>query len=223
MPFHWPALCRSRSLPFASTGLTSLRVRLFRYGVAVAVLSAVPIRAGGAQTSTATAVILPSEGSRVRVQQHLGGGLPPKRITGTYVTTTADSLHIVPQVGDTLVLAISSLDFLDVSLGRRRKVLSSVGAGTLIGGSTLALVSALSNSDPGCSSDEYCLFEFSRSDAALLGGILGAVAGAIVGGMVGALRNVDHWQRVPLSTLGDRVSIRPQLSRAKGVSVRLSF
>lgn len=217
MPFHRQAPRRILGLPLASA------VRLFGYGVALAVLSTIPLREGGAQTSPATAVILPSEGSRVRVRQHVGGVLPPKRITGTYVTTTADSMYIVQRVGDTLAVAIGSLDYLDVSLGRRRNVLSSVGAGTLIGGSTLALVSALSNSDSGCSSDEYCLFEFSRGDAAVLGGILGAVTGAFVGGIVGAVRHVDHWKRVPLPTLGERVSIRPQLSRRTGASVRMSF
>jgi hypothetical protein len=213
----------SRGRPVPSIVPTARRVRLLGCATALGLLALLPTDWALAQASPGVAVILPREGSRVRVQQYLGGVRPPKRMTGTFVATQADSIRIVQHAGDTSVLAISSLDYLDISLYRRRKVLSSVGAGVLIGSSSLALISALSHPDSGCTPSEFCLLEFSRTDAALLGGILGAVGGAVVGGIVGALRNADAWQRVPLSQLGQRVSIRPQFSRSRGAAVEWRF
>lgn len=149
------------------------------------------------------------------------------RITGTLVALGRDSVRVSPRLGDTATVALESIDRFEISFGQRYALLESVGAGALIGGGFLAVVAAASESGS-CSASEFCVLDYSRGDAALIGGVLGAVAGAIIGGIVGAVRTTERWERiaVPVPRTGvslSGLSVMPPVGRSTTVAVRLRF
>ncbi len=198
----------------------------FACRLAVALLSLASLFAPAVSTAQAparpTLVATPAVGSLVRVT------LPPdstgksQRVEGTLLASSLDSLHVAWRTGDASTLSIADVPRLEVSLGRHRPVLRSIGMGTVIGAGSLALLTAMSHDDS-CPSSGCGWFYVSRGEAATFAGILGAVGGAVVGGIVGAVRTTERWHTVSRGRAPGRIAVTPQLGGSNGVRVRVAF
>lgn len=217
----------NRALPYVSwmsSWMAARTILWLQFFASAAVLS--PVTAA-AQPGKANAIIVPEPGARVRVSLPTLPDIRQQRITGTLASLTRDSVRVAIRPGDTATVALDALEKFEVSLGQRRPVLSSIGAGALIGGGLLAVIAASAESDS-CTGEYGCLLEFSRGEAAAIGGVFGAVTGALIGGIVGAMRVTDRWQPVATAPLRSRVvfegmSLTPPLGRPAGLAVRLRF
>jgi hypothetical protein len=144
------------------------------------------------------------------------------RFEGTLVMLERDSLRVFWQTGDSsTTIALADVHRLEVSLGRRRQVLRSIGMGTVIGAGSFALLAAVSHDDS-CPSTGCGFLYFTRGEAATLAGVMGALGGAVVGGIVGAVRTTERWHTVSRGGTG-RIAVTPQLGRSNGVRVRIAF
>jgi len=153
---------------------------------------------------------------------------------GARVRVTAASADLDKQVatiaevrGDSIVLdvdglahpvAISDLQRLEVSIGKRTRVTRDAGIGAAIGFAAGALIGAASYEECVPQSFLDCfMVPGSRGDAALLGGAAGGTVGLVLGALVGMGDRTDRWQALTLPVQAAVTS-----SHAGGASVRMS-
>ena len=152
-------------------------------------------------------------GARVRVSTQR-----TSRASGRVVAAGGDSLVLIrDRTSDTLRLAASELQSLELSVGQHRRRWRGAGIGFLVGatlGAALGAVTYQKQTD--CAGEMFCDLGrgFDTAAGAVLLGGLGTVTGAIVGA-----GNADEWERV---MLGDRTALQPFRPRGAG-SVRVGL
>lgn len=171
-----------------------------------------------------TLSVSPAVGSLVRVTLPATSAKARRpHFEGTLVMLERDSMRVYWRAGDSsTTIALADVHRLEVSLGRHRRVLRSIGMGTVIGAGSLALLTAVTYTDS-CPATGCGWFHISRGEATTFAGIMGAVGGAAVGGLVGAVRTTERWHTVTRSVSPGRIAVTPQLGRSNGVRVRLAF
>ncbi len=171
-----------------------------------------------------TLLVSPAVGSLVRVTLPApSANAPRRRHLGTVIMLERDSMRVYWRDGDSsTTIALADVQRLEVSLGRHRRVLRSIGMGTVISAGGFALLTALTHGDS-CPSTGCDWFYLSRGEAATLAGIMGAIGGAVVGGIVGAVRTSERWHTLTRGDVTARLAITPQLGRSNGVHVRVAF
>lgn len=154
------------------------------------------------------------EGARVRVTAPSGSLV--KHVT-TVVDVRGDSI-VLGIAGSSQTVGFADVTALDVSTGKRTRVLRDaglgLGAGVIIG----AVAGALTFEE--CVPDTFlgCLLApESRADAAAMGGFVLGVVGLVAGAVVGIFDRTDRWESVDLPV---RAVVAP--TRSAGISVMLS-
>lgn len=158
-------------------------------------------------------------GDKIRVTYT--GGMS-SRITGSFSSITDDSLRFVKS-DSTIGLPLSSIQRVDVSVGKKTNEGRGAAIGAAAGGFTLGLIALASDESCG-PEDTWCIDFFSSGDMFLIGLVAGAAGGAFVGLIAGGLTQTDKWQRVPLEVALQPVSLG-QIYDAKkiGVTVKWHF
>ena len=146
-------------------------------------------------------------GARVRVT---APSASPGRLEGTVVTLTGEDIVVDQRGGDQVTIPLQSVTLLEVSRGRKSKLLLGLGLGFVGGaGAGAAII------------PERCGLDFPEAGCRAVGATVGAVGGALFGAIVGALIKTERWEEVPLDQL--RVSFAPQRDGRFGVGVSVSF
>lgn len=155
------------------------------------------------------------QGARVRVVAPTLG-----RVSGRVVSTGSDSLALVrDRTADTVRLAASQLQSLDLSVGRHKRRWRGAGIGFVAGAALGAVVGVATYQKPkNCAGQMFCDLGpgFDATFGALLFGGAGTITGAIVGG-----GKADDWKPMPLA---NRTSLQLFRSRTtKDVELGLSL
>lgn len=150
---------------------------------------------------------LPDSGARVRIASPQ---LTQGRLVGVLQRTTADSVIVSGHP-----ISRASITRIDVSTGRKSKLLVGMGIGGVVGavgGVALAVIDTGANGET-CNVDgvEVCS----------IGGLFGAGAGALLGAVTGALVRSDVWSTIPLTAI--RIAPILRSDGAVGVSLRFRF
>jgi len=116
-----------------------------------------------------------------------------------------------------VTMALSDLDQIQVSVGRRRTVLRGMLAGGLIGAVGGAVIGAVTYQP--C--EGFCLFvPDNAAEAGVLTGTVLGVVGVAVGGIVGAFNTTDRWGP---ATAPGRISLAPAPGGRVAVGLTRSF
>jgi hypothetical protein len=152
---------------------------------------------------------------------------------GTVVAYRGDTLLLRRAIwygAETTAVALGDADRLEVSVGKRRRVLKGALLGLTGGGAAGAVLGAATHSDaPSRCYHEGrqvpCIFNlnFGRGFSAMVGGVFGGAVGLVTGLAVGA-RQVDRWEAVPLARRASRLRLVPPTERSGiGVAVAVGF
>ncbi len=140
-----------------------------------------------------------SFGSRVRVVMAQGS------LSGNLLTWEGDRMTLINTgLGDPYVVRRESIQGLELSRGRKRPWLKGLLVGAAIGGALGAVMPVESPCPAGvapglASGCETKGYNFQSA----------VFAGAAIGAMVGAFRQVDRWEKVPLSRFRIGVASAP--------------
>jgi hypothetical protein len=152
-------------------------------------------------------------GSRVRVRH---SGAPAKWLEGDLLSMGSDSLSLATNGrSDTLTLATTSVNQMEVSRGRH----SMAGNGLAIGGGIgagLGLLLSVAASAENCSG--IGCTEVTAGDVFLVTAFF-AAAGAGIGGLIGSASHGERWERVQLETMQAQLQLSPK-SFGVGLAVR---
>ena len=177
--------------------------------LALLCLLALPI-----ELASQSAVAVPP-GSRVRVS--LEEGVPPaanKRVVGTLVSMSAESVVVQSAADDPQSFPAASVTALEVSMGRRSRVLQ----GALIGALILAPISAVQGYNQTSRCDRTAVRHGCIEPGTMAvtefagGGALGAGAGALIGAFI----RTDRWLPVSPAVRG---AVRPS---GEGLAISVS-
>jgi hypothetical protein len=173
-------------------------------------LVAVLVAGASADLAAQTVVAVPA-GSRVRVSLVNGGDGPVvQRQVGTLVALDNGSVVVRNGSGDPRSYAMSSVETLEVSMGRR----SRTGRGALIGGLVLGTVSAVNAyiEESRCEPHFGGWFMECVDPAAMgvVGFVVGGAVGAGAGALVGSFIRTDRWKPLPH---GARTTLVPARGR----------
>ena len=160
-------------------------------------------------------------GARVRISYANG-----PRLIGTLHAMTADSVRIVPEIGNAVLsFARRDITTLEVSTARRRRFWRHLAIAVGVAGGTGATIAA-ATWEP-CVSTEFLgcmLYPESRGEAFTMGLLVGVGLGAPVGVLIGALVKVDDWAPVSQGPGGKRrTSLRPTAGSRPGLAVSVAF
>jgi hypothetical protein len=153
------------------------------------------------------------QGARVRVTAP--SGLLDRHVT-TVMDVRGDSI-VLGVAGGSQTVGFADVTALDVSTGRRTRVLRDAGLGLGAGVIVGAIAGALTFEE--CVPDTFlgCLMApESRADAAAFGGLVLGAAGLVAGAVVGIFDRADRWE----SVVPVRAVVAP--TRSGGISVMLS-
>jgi hypothetical protein len=166
--------------------------RLLSWLVAVGLLPLAAPDAGG------QAVPLPGTGTRVRLMESSASG---HRITGSVVGSEGDTVRLVGDAGDVLLIPASAFTRYEISRGVRSNLGQGLGFGALVG--------ALGGVIVGLASAEENSWVCSTSCSAVAGGVVFGGLGAIVGSIIGASTHRERWvQANSGAPLGVGLSLR---------------
>jgi hypothetical protein len=140
-----------------------------------------------AQGMAAAQRLAPPVGTRIRVTP-LDSRAP--YLIGTVVGQAGDTLVVLSEPRDTVRVTLTTLDFLEVSGGRRARVGRGMGLGFLVGAAGGAAIGAAAIDS------EW------RGVGALLGAGLGGLSGLLVGAAVGSAVRTERWDAAPGWDLG---------------------
>lgn len=151
-------------------------------------------------------------GARVRVAVE-----SPPRIIGTVIEPSGNTLTLAKaDSSDTLAVKYAAITRLDVSLGKRHRMLHSTAVGALMGAAVGfgagALVDATSKPTPVVYSVDGQSLKaqyppFIRRT--LTGAGIGAVAGALVGAVWGQTHVSEVWRRIPYRQYRMHIAVIP--------------
>ena len=147
--------------------------------------------------------LAPPVGTRIRVTP-LESSAP--YLIGTVVGQAGDTLVVLSAPRDTVRVTLTTLDFLEVSGGRRAHVGRGMGLGFLVGAAGGAAIGAAAIDS------EW------RGVGALLGAGVGGLGGLLVGAVVGSAVRTERWDAAPGWDLG--VSV---LRAGAGLRVAIRF
>jgi len=153
-------------------------------------------------------------GARVRVKHTESGG---KWVQGDVLTMGNDSLSLATAgASDTLTLATTSVNQMEVSRGRHSMAGKGLAIGGAIGAGLGLLLSAAAGAEDcsgiGCT-------EVGPGEVLAVTALL-AAAGAGIGGLIGSASHSERWERVQLERTQARA--RPSL-RGLGVQLVIRF
>lgn len=167
---------------------------------------------------------LPVAGARVRVSAP-----PSRRVVGTVLAYRADTLLLGRpnrSAAETTAVPLAAVRRLEVSVGKRRRLLKGALVGLTGGAAAGALLGAVTYSDApsrcyrgGEEVPCFISLDFGRGFSAMAGGVLVGAAGLVIGLAVGA-RRVDRWEAVELARRTSRLWIRPP---ADGSGIGVAF
>lgn len=165
-------------------------------------------------------------GSRVRYTESRGGLLGKlgarRGVTGRVTDVDDTSITVLPRKGPTVHISRTAPGSLQVSTGRRRRVLLGALAGGVAAG---AFAAAVEYGGGG-----YCIcMEAPEPDGRVVAQV--ALGGAVLGGVVALLRPEDRWARatmarIPASTPGSEAAwqVSPMLDlRTRGAGLSFHF
>ena len=134
-------------------------------------------------------------GARVRVTgSDLGVRGHP---VGTVATLGADTLVMQPDHHtDPLRIPVAQITKLEVSSGKKSRVVSGIGRGALIGFAAGAVFGGVVGGAARAAECSGCGDTGVVGDAFTVG-LVGAAAGAVLGGIIGATETEDRWEEVP--------------------------
>ena len=188
-----------------------------RSGSAALPLAALLVTAPGAAPQGLEPV---APGARVRITA-LGLGLV--KATGTVRESSGGglTLELDDHRADPRVRTIdrAQINQLDLSVRRKRNFVRGLGIGGLTGG-TLGIFAGLASGDDECRRGEFCIFELSAGDKAVLGALGGGLLGGAAGLLIGGLVKRDVWTAVLRDETG--LAIRPALGEG-GRGVRIGI
>lgn len=154
-------------------------------------------------------------GARVRVTSKVHDY---NRRVATVSAVRRDSLVLFMKKGNSATVALSDIDRMQVSVGRRRMVLRGMLAGGLIGAVTGAAAGAATYEE--CK-DQICfLTPVSAGEAAAGGATILGVVGVAVGGVIGALVTTDRWGP---ATVPGTISVAPSPGGRVAVGLTRTF
>lgn len=153
-------------------------------------------------------------GARVRVTSKVHDY---DRRVATVSAVRSDSLVLLMKKGNSATVALSDIDQMQVSVGRRRTVLRGMLAGGLIGAIGGAVIGAVTYKP--C--EGFCIFASDNAgeEAAIAGTALGVV-GLVVGGIVGAINTTDRWGP---ATVPGSISVAPAPGGRVAVGLTRTF
>lgn len=160
--------------------------------------------------------VVVSPGQRVKVNS--------PEAQGTFVVQSAGADTLVltaPNGSETRAVPIASISRLEVSGGERSRM-SGFGRGAGFGfliGAGVGGMWGFADGDDECSGDNWCLFQMSAGEKALLGGVVIGGLGGVIGGLFGVANPGERWQRVPVR----RVAAGPAPGGGFTASVSLAF
>lgn len=154
---------------------------------------------------------------------------------GDKVRIEAPTISITPITGDVNEISnqgillygssdeilFNAMDRLEVGKFKRR-----TWRGALIGGATGGLVIGLINlgqNDP-CPINETCFFDWTDSEAFLIGAVVGGVPGLLIGGIIGSTIEGVNWKTIRINVSDRPLAIRfMKPAKAPGLTVKWSF
>jgi hypothetical protein len=155
-------------------------------------------------------------GQRVKVQS--------PAVAGEFIVRSSSSDTLVlgtMESDETYSVPAQSVTHLAVSAGpRSRRAGAGRGLGLgFLGGAVIGAMLGFADGDDKCVEGQWCIFDLSASDKAVLGGVLMGGVGAAIGGLVGAARPGERWQKVPVR----RVAAGPAAGGGFAAAVSLAF
>lgn len=185
-----------------------------RRGLLLATLASTLGHTLSAQSNTSAPV-----GSRIRFRALLEAGYLGKRLEGTVLRVSGDTLLVLPvqQQLDTQSVLVDRDAELFVSVGRRKDIGRGAAIGTVAGVVTAGLLGAFS--EESCSNRVAAPFCADPKSLAVKRALLLGGAGAIAGAVIGTFASHEIWKRSHLEARAEAtLSFGP-----RGGSVGLSF
>lgn len=156
-------------------------------------------------------------GARVRVSS-------PRttRVSGRVLAADRDSLMLVrDRDADTVRLATSELQSLELSMGQHRRRWRGAGIGFLAGASLGAVLGAATyQKQTSCTGEMFC--DLGRGFDAAAGAVLLGGIGTITGAIVGA-GTADEWERVMLGNRAALQLFQPRVGENARIGLALRF
>jgi len=163
-----------------------------------------------------------SPGTRIRVWTAKFSG---KRMTGTVLSSVGDTITLTVK-GQTnpLMVPVTSINRLEVTKGKKSKIVTGAVVGLFAGASLGAIVGYFGT----CSTDQQrqtceldgSVGETKAATAVISAGVLGGL-GLLLGTVIGVAIKVDRWEEVPLNQIG--TGPRPQNKSGLVLSVSYNF
>jgi hypothetical protein len=160
---------------------------------------------------------LVAPGDRVR--------LIARQAQGEFTVVSRDNEELTVRRSDEatpITLGVDELSSLSVDRGLRSRW-SGANRGGIIGavtGGAAGIVAGLVDGDDRCGSGEWCLFEMSAGEKAVLGGMALGAAGGVIGAAIGGLFPGRRWETV---TLPIRAGLRPAAGGGLGLTAAIRF
>ena len=145
-----------------------------------------------------------SSGTRIRVWTAEFSG---KRMTGTVLSSVGEIITLtVKGQSDPLMVPVTSINRLEVTKGKKSKIVTGAVVGLFAGASLGAIVGyfgtcSTDQQRQACELDSYSVGETKAANAVIGAGVLGGL-GLLLGTVIGAVIKVDRWEEVPLNQIG---------------------
>lgn len=118
-------------------------------------------------------------------------------------------------------ILFNAIDRLEVGKFKRRTWRGAL-IGSATGGLLLGTISMAAN-EP-CSSDEWCILDFSDGEAFLIGAVVGGVPGLLIGGIIGSTIEGVDWKPIKIEMSGHPLAIRyMKRAHVPGLTLKWSF